>query len=96
MMLRSLKSPRRAPPPTRASRSFAWMSPIALPSSAEAARAAEAATGFPGGDRAPAILVVTRGDGAVLAPEDLGAAEAACPYGLPVAELIQEADRRLS
>lgn len=55
----------------------ASQSPIALPSSAEAARAAEAATGFPGGDRAPAILVVTRGDGTVLAPEDLGAAEAA-------------------
>lgn len=55
----------------------ASQSPIALPSSAEAARAAEAATGFPGGDRAPAILVVTRGDGAVLAPADLGAAEAA-------------------
>ena len=31
-----------------------------------------------------------------LAEADLDGAEAACPYGLPVAELIRTADRRLS
>ncbi|CAJ1585861.1 MMPL family transporter [[Mycobacterium] wendilense] len=55
----------------------ASQSPIALPSSAESARAAEAAQGFPGGDQAPAILVVTRADEAPLGPDDVGAAEAA-------------------
>ncbi|MFA5709625.1 MMPL family transporter [Mycolicibacterium sp.] len=55
----------------------ASQSPIALPSSAESARAAEAAGAFPGGDQASAILVVTRTDDAPLKPEDVGAAEAA-------------------
>ena len=31
-----------------------------------------------------------------LAMADLAAAEAACPHGLPVAELVQIADRRMS
>ena len=31
-----------------------------------------------------------------LANADLNAAQAACPYGLPVADLIRQADRRLS
>jgi len=52
-------------------------SPVQLPASAESARAAQAVARFPGGDRAPAILVVTRTDGAPLSGEDLAAAAAA-------------------
>src|SRR6476469_4592227 len=52
-------------------------SPVQLPASAESARAAQAVARFPGGDRAPAILVVTRTDVAPLGGEDLAAAAAA-------------------
>ena len=52
-------------------------SPVSLPPSAESARAAELAGQFPGGDRAPAILVVTRTDGGLLTPDDQAAADAA-------------------
>ncbi len=52
-------------------------SPVSLPPSAESARAAELAGQFPGGDRAPAILVVTRNDGGPLTPDDHAAADAA-------------------
>ncbi|BBZ35559.1 membrane protein [Mycolicibacterium confluentis] len=52
-------------------------SPIALPDTAESARVAALIKEFPGGDSAPAILVVTRTDGAPLSPEDRAAAEAA-------------------
>ncbi|OBF13000.1 hypothetical protein A5727_01575 [Mycobacterium sp. ACS4331] len=55
----------------------ASQSPVALPDTAESARAAALIKEFPGGDRAPAILVVTRTDGAPLTPEDRAAAEAA-------------------
>jgi len=55
----------------------ASQSPVSLPASAESARAAQLAAGFPGGDRAPVILVVTRADGGVLTPEDQAAGEAA-------------------
>ncbi|CAN5833876.1 MMPL family transporter [soil metagenome] len=55
----------------------AGQSPVSLPSSAESARTAALLAEFPGGDRAPAILVVSRSDGAVLTPADLTAAEAA-------------------
>jgi putative drug exporter of the RND superfamily len=55
----------------------AGQSPVSLPSSAESARAAALLAEFPGGDQAPAILVVSRSDGADLTPADLTAAEAA-------------------
>ena len=51
--------------------------PILLPVSAESARAAEILNSFPGGDRLPAILVLSRHDGSALAQGDLAAAEAA-------------------
>ena len=54
--------------------SSAEQSPVVLPPTAEAARAAEVAKQFPGGDTAPVILVITRGDGAELSPDDLAAA----------------------
>ena len=54
----------------------ASQSPVALPASAESARAATLAAQFPGGDQAPAILVVTRADGAALTQDDQAAAEA--------------------
>ena len=55
----------------------ASQSPVSLPASAESARAAQLAAGFPGGGQAPVILVVTRDDGGVLTPEDQAAGEAA-------------------
>ncbi len=51
--------------------------PLLLPPSAESARAAELLRSFPGGDRVPAILVLSRHDGSALAPGDLAAAESA-------------------
>ncbi|OHV05388.1 MMPL family transporter [Mycobacterium talmoniae] len=52
----------------------ATSSPVALPSTAQSARAAATLGEFPGGDRAAAILVTTRRDGTVLTPADLSAA----------------------
>src|SRR5690625_6619972 len=52
-------------------------SPTLLPASSESAKAAAAMREFPGGDRAAAILVVTRGDGAALTDADLVAVEQA-------------------
>ncbi|MGK2880392.1 MAG: MMPL family transporter [Mycobacterium sp.] len=51
----------------------ASQSPVSLPSSAESARAAESVKGFPGGETATVILVVTRTDGGTLSPADLSA-----------------------
>jgi putative drug exporter of the RND superfamily len=50
-------------------------SPVPVPDTAESARAAEARAQFPGGDEVPAIIVVTRDDGARLDPADLAAIE---------------------
>jgi putative drug exporter of the RND superfamily len=50
-------------------------SPVPVPASAESARAGALRTQFPGGDTVPAILVVTRVDGAALTPANLAAAE---------------------
>lgn len=52
----------------------AGQSPVSLPPSAESARAAALLAEFPGGDQAPAILVVTRADGGALTPTDRTAA----------------------
>ncbi|MEZ0358616.1 MMPL family transporter [Mycobacterium sp. SA01] len=57
--------------------SSADQSPVALPPSAESAKAAALLTEFPGGGAAPVILVVTRTDGEALTPADLAAADAA-------------------
>lgn len=51
--------------------------PLQLPPSAESSRAAALLATFPGGDDLPAILVVSRHDGARLSPADVAAAEAA-------------------
>jgi putative drug exporter of the RND superfamily len=50
-------------------------SPVPVPISAESARANALRAELPGGDRVPAILVVTRRDGAPLTPADVGAIE---------------------
>jgi RND superfamily putative drug exporter len=52
-------------------------SPVPIPASAEAARAALAAKDFPDGDTAPVILVASRDNGSALTPDDLAAADAA-------------------
>lgn len=52
-------------------------SPVAVPPGAESARADALRTEFPGGDQVPAILVVTRTDGATLSPSDVEASDAA-------------------
>ena len=50
-------------------------SPVPVPDSAESARADDVRAQFPGGDDVPAIIVVTRDDGARLNPADLAAIE---------------------
>ncbi|MGE2833007.1 MMPL family transporter [Mycobacterium sp. SMC-4] len=50
-------------------------SPVAVPPDAESARADAARAAFPGGDRVPAILVVTRADGDRLTPPDRAAVD---------------------
>ena len=58
-------------------------SPVPVPTSAESARADALRAQFPGGDRVPAIVVVSRRDGDALTPADLGRDPAAvrcrCP-----------------
>ncbi|MGB3481209.1 MAG: MMPL family transporter [Mycobacterium sp.] len=53
----------------------AGQSPVTLPSTAESAEVKQLLTEFPGGDQAPAILVVTRTDGGPLSPSDRIAAD---------------------
>lgn len=60
-------------------------SPVSLPPGAESAKVAALLEEFPGGDQAPVILVVTRGDGGALSPADLAAADAARGRMLSVA-----------
>lgn len=50
-------------------------SPVPVPDTAESARADAVRAQFPGGDEVPAIIVITRDDGAELAPSDLAAIE---------------------
>ncbi|MGE2715506.1 MMPL family transporter [Mycolicibacterium litorale] len=76
-------------------------SPVSVPADAESAKVNALRTEFPGGDQAPAILVVTRTDGAPLSPADVAATEAArqrmldtaqtAPAGPPV--LVSEDDK---
>ena len=51
--------------------------PTQLPSSAESAKAAELVKSLPGGERIPAVLVVSRRDDSSLAAGDIAAADAA-------------------
>ena len=64
----------------------ATRSPVPLPPSAESARAADLRSEFPGSDRIPVVLVVTRNDGEALSPSDLAAAEQARDRMLTVAD----------
>ena len=52
-------------------------SPVPVPAGAESTRADALRADFPGGDKAPALLVLTRTDGAALSPADRAAADAA-------------------
>lgn len=54
-------------------------SPVAVPTTAESARAEAVRAQFPGGDRVAAIVVVTRADGAPLDPADVGAVKEKWP-----------------
>lgn len=63
----------------------AEQSPVPVPSGAESMRADAARAEFPGGDRAPVILVVSRVDGGTLTPADLDAGEQARQRMLRVA-----------
>src|SRR6478752_2884708 len=51
--------------------------PTQLPPSAESAKAADMSRSFPGGERIPAVLVVSRHDDSSLAAGDIAAAESA-------------------
>lgn len=53
----------------------AEQSPVPVPAGAESTRADAARAQFPGGDRVPVMLVVSRDDGGALTPADLDAAE---------------------
>ena len=50
--------------------------PQPLPNDSDSAQVNTLARQFPGGDRAPRIVVVSRADGAVLGTSDIGAAQA--------------------
>ena len=56
--------------------------PLQLPPSSESARAADSLSSFPGGDQVPAIVAVSLGDGSVLTPGEVGAADSARQRGL--------------
>lgn len=60
-------------------------SPVPVPDSAESARVDALRAQFPGGERVPAIIVVTREDGAPLSPGDLDAVNRKWP-GAQVSE----------
>jgi RND superfamily putative drug exporter len=69
----------------------AGQSPVLVPPSSQSARAAQALRQFPDGDRASALLVITRTDGSPLTPADLRSADEArdrmqtVPEALPAA-----------
>src|ERR1700754_1881223 len=55
----------------------AGQAPVSLPTNSESAKIDAAARQFPGGDRAPLLLVVSRKDGAPRASADASAPQAA-------------------
>jgi RND superfamily putative drug exporter len=66
--------------------------PQPLPNDSDSAQVNTLARQFPGGDRAPLIVVVSRADGAVLGPSDIGAAQAARDRALAAAPPGANAD----
>ncbi len=71
--------------------------PKSLPDNAEAARVQQLLPGFPGGDSAAAVLIVTRADGADLTAADHAAADAALTRmrgDAPGAGVVVAPDRR--
>src|SRR5689334_24600745 len=56
----------------------AGQSPQSVPVAAQSAQVDALARQFPGGDKGPLIVVVSRTDGGVLSPSDVAAAQAAC------------------
>lgn len=56
----------------------AGQSPQSVPLSSQSAQVDRLAKQFPGGDKAPLIVVVSRTDGGVLSPSDIAAAHGAC------------------
>lgn len=55
----------------------AGQAPLSVPTGSDSARVDAMARQFPGGDRVPLIVVVSRADGAALSPADVSAAQAA-------------------
>lgn len=55
----------------------AGQAPRSVPADSDSATVAELARRFPGGDRVPLILVISRADGTVLQPADVAAGQAA-------------------
>ncbi|OBB68905.1 hypothetical protein A5758_06900 [Mycobacterium sp. 852014-50255_SCH5639931] len=55
----------------------AGQAPLSVPTTSDSARVDAMARQFPGGDHVPLIMVVSRTDGAALAPADITAAQAA-------------------
>lgn len=55
----------------------AGQAPLSVPTASDSARVDALARQFPGGDRVPLIMVVSRTDGAALTPADVTAAQAA-------------------
>jgi putative drug exporter of the RND superfamily len=55
----------------------AGQAPLSVPSASDSAGVTALARQFPGGDRIPLIVVVSRADGAVLGPADVAAGQAA-------------------
>ncbi|ORB73387.1 MMPL family transporter [Mycobacterium scrofulaceum] len=55
----------------------AGQAPLSVPTGSDSARVDAMARQFPGGDRVPLLVVVSRADGAALSPADVSAAQAA-------------------
>ncbi|MEV6560028.1 MMPL family transporter [Nocardia sp. NPDC051756] len=79
----------------------AGQAPRSLPGTAESARAEHALDAFPGADTAAAILVASRGDGAELTDDQLGATRAALrrmldaePATTPIPDPVLAPDRK--
>src|SRR5690348_11530280 len=55
----------------------AGQAPRSVPTTSDSAKVDALAGQFPGGDRVPVVLVVSRADGTALDPQDVAAAQAA-------------------
>ena len=80
----------------------AGQAPLSVPVDSDSARVDALARQFPGGDRVPLILVVSRADGAALNSADVSAAAAArdrmqavaAPFGAPTPQPAAGVGRR--